>query len=226
MFICRAEFKLGFDQPRVARWLIPGVVLSLLGTLMFSNTNPSVMPDDAELHEFALWDTVSQALSSDYSVFAELPYIPSLPEPQALLPPEPTCTRIPLPSEGFFAGNRTYHEFDDVLLIVFFSHARYDVNLDFYKEVYSEFFPNVSCFQLIMMSQGEVGTDGGSRQMVFVGPKNREDKGFEHSYDVVVDSYESDEDISDWHDYKMAGRVSSWVELFLDHINSILSFTD
>lgn len=31
-----------------------------------------------------------------------------------------------------------------MLLIVFFSHPRYDVNLDYYKEVYAEFFPNVS----------------------------------------------------------------------------------
>lgn len=43
--------------------------------------------------------------------------------------------------------------------------------------------------------------------MVFVGPRNREDKGFDHSYDVVVDSYEADENISDPTFYKMAGRV-------------------
>lgn len=43
--------------------------------------------------------------------------------------------------------------------------------------------------------------------MVFIGPKSREDRGFEHSYDVLVDSYESEEDISDWNNYKMAGRV-------------------
>lgn len=45
--------------------------------------------------------------------------------------------------------------------------------------------------------------------MVFIGPKSREDMGFTHSYDVFVDSYESDEDISDWSNYKMAGRVCS-----------------
>ena len=45
--------------------------------------------------------------------------------------------------------------------------------------------------------------------MVFVGPKNREDRGFTHSYDVIVDSYESDEDISDWNNYQMAGRVTT-----------------
>lgn len=43
--------------------------------------------------------------------------------------------------------------------------------------------------------------------MIFIGPKSREDRGFEHSYDVLVDSYESEEDIRDWNDYKMAGRV-------------------
>jgi hypothetical protein len=37
-----------------------------------------------------------------------------------------------------------YTHFDNVLLIVFFSHARYDVNLDFHREVYADYFPNVS----------------------------------------------------------------------------------
>ena len=55
-----------------------------------------------------------------------------------------TCHRKPLRSAAWYSYERSYHEFDDVLLIVFFSHARYDVNLDSYKEVYSEFFPNVS----------------------------------------------------------------------------------
>ena len=45
--------------------------------------------------------------------------------------------------------------------------------------------------------------------MVFVGPRNREDLGFNHSYDVIVDSYEADEDLSDSTYYKMAGRVST-----------------
>jgi hypothetical protein len=45
--------------------------------------------------------------------------------------------------------------------------------------------------------------------MVFIGPANREDKGFTHSYDVLVDSYQSDEDLSsDPNYYKMAGRAS------------------
>ena len=39
--------------------------------------------------------------------------------------------------------DRRYHHFDDILLIVFFSHARYDVNLDHYREVYADYFPNV-----------------------------------------------------------------------------------
>lgn len=37
-----------------------------------------------------------------------------------------------------------YTHFNNVLLIVFFSHARYDANLDFHREVYADYFPNVS----------------------------------------------------------------------------------
>lgn len=44
-------------------------------------------------------------------------------------------------------------------------------------------------------------------QMVFIGPASREDAGFSHSYDLMVDSYQSDEDLSDPNFYKMAGRV-------------------
>lgn len=54
-----------------------------------------------------------------------------------------TCRRQPLLSTSWYPHERTYHDFDDVLLIIFFSHARYDVNLDSYREVYPEFFPNV-----------------------------------------------------------------------------------
>ena len=59
-----------------------------------------------------------------------------------------TCPRKPLASTNYYRGRRTYHKFDDVLLVVFFSHARYDVNLDYYRDVYSEFFPNVRAFLL------------------------------------------------------------------------------
>ena len=114
---------------------------------------------------------------------------------------EPVCKRNELSSYSFYVGDRKYHKFDDVLLIVFFSHARYDVNLDYYKEVYSEFFPNVC---LLVSSLCVKLT---SRQMVFVGPGNREDLGFMHSYDVIVDSYQAEEDLSDPNNYKMAGRV-------------------
>ncbi|KAJ7507229.1 hypothetical protein B0H11DRAFT_195867 [Mycena galericulata] len=81
-----------------------------------------------------------------------------------------------------------YHEFDNVLLIVFFSHARYDVNLDFWKEAYSKYFPNV----------------------VFLGPASREDSGFRHSFDVVVNSYQSDENTtySSGLPTKMSGRMA------------------
>lgn len=60
-----------------------------------------------------------------------------------------TCSRKIPPSVSYYPGNRTYHAFDDVLLVVFFSHARYDANLDYYREVYSEFFPNVGVSPLI-----------------------------------------------------------------------------
>jgi hypothetical protein len=43
-------------------------------------------------------------------------------------------------------------------------------------------------------------------QILFIGPASREDRGFLHSYDVVVDSYMSEEDISaGW--FKMGGRM-------------------
>ncbi|KAG9315655.1 hypothetical protein JVU11DRAFT_3300 [Chiua virens] len=79
-----------------------------------------------------------------------------------------------------------YAHFNNVLLIVFFSHARYDGNLDFHKEVYADYFPNI----------------------VYIGPATREDKGFSHSYDVLVDSFQSDEDLSDPDFYMMAGRMA------------------
>ncbi|THH31162.1 hypothetical protein EUX98_g3021 [Antrodiella citrinella] len=97
-----------------------------------------------------------------------------------------TCRRKPLLSTSWYPHERSYHAFDDVLLIVFFSHARYDVNLESYREVYSEFFPNI----------------------VLVGPRSREDAGFNHSYDVLVDSYEAEEDLHDPDFYKMAGRMA------------------
>jgi len=57
-----------------------------------------------------------------------------------------TCLSPRKPSPFPPQPHRTYHHFDDVLLIVFFSHARYDVNLDHYREVYADYFPNVRCF--------------------------------------------------------------------------------
>jgi hypothetical protein len=57
----------------------------------------------------------------------------------------PICQRRPLRfSPPHASDRRKYNHFDNVLLIVFFSHARYDTNLDFYSEVYTEYFPNVS----------------------------------------------------------------------------------
>ena len=60
-------------------------------------------------------------------------------------PPQPACARRPLAFAPLHSPEaRAYREFDDVLLVVFFSHARYDVNLDYYRAVYAEYFPNVS----------------------------------------------------------------------------------
>ncbi len=57
----------------------------------------------------------------------------------------PVCQRRPLRfSPPHVSDRRKYKHFDNVLLIVFFSHPRYDTNLDFYSEVYSEYFSNVS----------------------------------------------------------------------------------
>ena len=49
--------------------------------------------------------------------------------------------------------------------------------------------------------------------MIFIGPASRQDAGFEHSYDVLVDSYEADEDLNDPTFYKMAGRVLDFFSL-------------
>ncbi|KAG8927031.1 hypothetical protein FRC01_008084 [Tulasnella sp. 417] len=95
------------------------------------------------------------------------------------------CVRPPLPPSTQWNGTRTFHAFDDVLLVVFFSHARYDVNLDAHREAYSPYFPNI----------------------LYIGPASREHEGFNHSYDVFVDSYQSDEDFPGW--YKLARRMVS-----------------
>jgi hypothetical protein len=76
--------------------------------------------------------------------------------PQSGLPRH--CKRRPLISHRYISQNSrpgdndTYahfvgNSFDDMLLIVFFSHARYDINLDSYLEMYTPYFPNVRvCF--------------------------------------------------------------------------------
>jgi hypothetical protein len=42
-------------------------------------------------------------------------------------------------------------------------------------------------------------------QILFIGPATREDAGFLHSYDVVSDSFQWEEDFSEW--YKLAGSM-------------------
>ncbi|KAH7927621.1 hypothetical protein BV22DRAFT_1006523 [Leucogyrophana mollusca] len=97
-----------------------------------------------------------------------------------------TCHRKSLQPHAFTEAPGNYSKFNNVLLIVFFSHARYNANLDYHREVYADYFPNI----------------------VYIGPASREDAGFSHSYDVLVDSYQSDEDLSDPSFYKMAGRMA------------------
>ncbi|KAJ7614481.1 hypothetical protein FB45DRAFT_937039 [Roridomyces roridus] len=108
--------------------------------------------------------------------------------PSALGPGE-QCIRHPLPSSSAYLGageeRPDFHAFDDVLLVVFFSHDRYDVNLDSYRQVYSAYFPNI----------------------LFIGPASREDRGFAHSYDVVLDSYMAGDDYdAGW--IKLSGRMA------------------
>ncbi|CAE6477168.1 unnamed protein product [Rhizoctonia solani] len=99
------------------------------------------------------------------------------------------CPRKPLPK---LSGRketkkraRVTSAFDNILLIVFFSHPRYDVNLDYHLEMYQDYFPNI----------------------LYVGPQTREDAGHKGVYDVLVDGFKSDEDLSgDW--FKMAGRMA------------------
>ena len=47
-----------------------------------------------------------------------------------------------------------------------------------------------------------------STQILFLGPASREDAGFEHSYDVLVDTYQAAEDLSDPDEYRMGGRLA------------------
>lgn len=42
-------------------------------------------------------------------------------------------------------------------------------------------------------------------QILFIGPATREDGGFLHSYDAVLDSFQWEEDFSEW--YKLAGSM-------------------
>lgn len=49
----------------------------------------------------------------------------------------------PRPSDNDTHAHHVGNAFDDTLLIVFFSHARYDINLDHYLEMYTPYFPNV-----------------------------------------------------------------------------------
>lgn len=115
------------------------------------------------------------------------------------------CIRKPLPSHQDPQTQGNYAQFSDVLLVVFFSHARYNANLDYHKEVYSSYFPN-ACVSNIRTKEDS----NCHPQILYIGPASREDAGFSHSYDVYVDSYQSDEDLSDPSFYKMAGRVSSY----------------
>jgi hypothetical protein len=60
--------------------------------------------------------------------------IPSVWDALAAQSPMLNCQRKPLASLSYFPRPRTYHHFDNILLVVFFSHARYD-SIDDYKKV-------------------------------------------------------------------------------------------
>ena len=45
-------------------------------------------------------------------------------------------------------------------------------------------------------------------QIVFVGPSSREDLGFSHSFDLILDSYHTKENLSDPMFFQIGGRVS------------------
>ena len=129
-------------------------------------------------------------------------------------PGQAVCQRRPLHFSPPHAssGRRRYRHFDNVLLVVFFSHARYDSNLDFYSEVYAEYFPNVR--PVLVLPDALFGGIFSSAlvvavlQILFVGPGSREDLGFDHSYDVLVDTYQAEEDLSDPDNYQMGGRMA------------------
>lgn len=106
------------------------------------------------------------------------------------------CKRRPLISHQYIShesrpdDKETYAHlvgsaFEDTLLIVFFSHARYDVNLDSYLEMYTPYFPNV---RISFSREVETLSECLTQKIIFVGPGSREDRGFNRSYDVVVDT--------------------------------------
>ena len=68
---------------------------------------------------------------------------------------QPICQRRPLRVPPLHVG-RNYRHFDNVLLVVFFSHARYDTNLESYREVYSDFFPNVRFLHAMVVDASNV----------------------------------------------------------------------
>jgi hypothetical protein len=74
--------------------------------------------------------------------------------------------------------------FDNILLIVFFSHPRYDTNLQYHLDMYGDYFPNVSCCR-----QTHPALLKKRPQVVYVGPQTREDAGHKGVYDVLVDGF-------------------------------------
>lgn len=60
--------------------------------------------------------------------------------------PNETCVRSVLPVfPNMFNGTRLIHNFDEILMIVFFNMPRYRNNVESFLDAYSEYFPNVSC---------------------------------------------------------------------------------
>ena len=101
-------------NPSRRRRIITSLVLVILTTLGL--WNPAPRPRRLSLSHEPYWDP-------------------------ALLRPS-LCIRRPLSVKPLHPPHkRPYRKFDDVLLVVFFSHARYDTNLDHYLAVYQDYFP-------------------------------------------------------------------------------------
>lgn len=92
-----------------------------------------------------------------------------VPRAEVTSAPSEYCYRQPLPTTpAFFNGTRERHDFDDVLMIVFWNKPLYRHNLESFAEAYSPHFPN----------------------MVFVGPRSQQEPNEAPYPEVLVDTFE------------------------------------